>query len=104
MGNGSDSETLNLNKLLETIMNLENVDKMLKKSSRIAKTRNDITRIHVSANLMTSYVLTGLETNQDLDVLLRHCHYCLKFANETIDELNAIATEIITDFENVTID
>ena len=85
-------------------MNLENVNEMLKKSSRIAKTRNDLTRIHVNANLMTSYVLTGLETNQDLDVLLTYCNYCLKFANETIDELNAIATEIITDFENVTID
>ena len=84
-------------------MNLENTNEMLKKSSRIAKTRNDLTRIHVSANLMTSYVLTGLETNQDLDVLLTHCRYCLKFANETIDELNAIATEIIAVIDNTTI-
>lgn len=85
-------------------MNLKNVNEMLKNSSRIAKTRNDMSRIHSSATLITSYVLTGVETNQDLDNLLDHCHYCLDFTSETTDELNKIATEIIAVVENVTID
>lgn len=84
-------------------MNLENTNEMLKKSSRIAKIRNDLTRIHSIVNLMTSYVLTGLETNQDLDNLRDHCHYCLDFTSETTDELNEIATEIIAVIDNTTI-
>lgn len=85
-------------------MNLENANEMLKQSSRIAKTRNDLTRIHSIANLMTSYVLTGLETSQDLDNLQDHCSYCLDFMSETTDELNRIASEILAVCENVTID
>lgn len=84
-------------------MNLENVNQMLKKSSRIAKTRNDLTRIHSIANLMTSYVLTGLETAQDLDNLQDHCSYCLDFMSEITDELNEIATEIMAVCEDETI-
>ena len=84
-------------------MNLENTNEMLKKSSRIAKTRNDLTRIHSIANLMTSYVFTGLETGQDLDNLQDHCSYCLDFMSEIADELNEIATEILAVCEDETI-
>ena len=86
-------------------MNSENVNEMLKKhSSRIVKTRDDITRIHVMTTRISSYLLTGIETNHDLDNFIDHCDYCRGFTSEITDELNKMATEIITDFENVTID
>ena len=84
-------------------MNLKNTNEMLKKSTRIAKTRNDLTRIHAMANRITSYVLTGLETGQDLDNLIDHCHYCRDYASAITDELNEIATEILAVCEDETI-
>ena len=86
-------------------MNSENVNEMLKKhSSRIVKTRDDIMRIYVMTTRISSYLLTGIESNTDLENLIDHCDYCLGFTSEITDELNKMATEIITDFEDVTID
>ena len=84
-------------------MNLENVNKMLKKSSRIAKTRNDLMRIYGMATRITSYVLTGLETGQEIDNLIDDCDFCKNYAREIADELNEIATEILAVCEDETI-